>query len=339
MIRHGFKEVIDQFLERQEKDTAATYRKKIWVFYDYITEKEDATDISYVSILKDLSIDKVIDSLAYYVKEYGIKYISTTDIYISTVKSFFLYIAQEYNWINIFFEEKKYAKEFRDKYKNKTEELKLNTVKQVEPLKESEAKKLITACDKRLENVNLTDLIKGINNGVFSGYISALITKMVLFSGLSNKSIVNLRYWDYDDRYRKITINGFQVHLPDVLGKQMHEYVGIRKEFLKSHKESEFLFIDFANPNKLKMDNTKMFFILKEVIGTNQATALAKCAIIQLIRANVPANLIMEFTGYKQDIYNHCQEIVDEEKGIVLKSEKNKVLDVGLRQGVLCDYM
>lgn len=280
-----------------------------------------------------------MESVEYYVKKNGIKYISTTDIYISTVKSFFYYIAHEYNWINIFFEKKKYSKEFSDKYRNKTKELKLNTVKQVGPLREDEARKLIAVCDRRLENVKITDLMNGMNNGVFSGYISALISKIVLFYGLSNKSIVNLRYRDYDDMYRKITINGFQVHLPDLLGKQLHEYTELRKEFLKSHEENELLFIDFANPNKFKMDNTKMFFVLREVIGTNQATALAKFAIIQMIRANIPANLIMEFTGYKKDIYTHCQEIVDEEKGIILKDEKNKVLDLALRQSCLCDYM
>lgn len=338
-MQYDFKEVIDNFLERQEKDSAATYRKKILVFYDYVTGKKDATNINFVSILKNLNIDEIMDSVVYYVKENEIKYISTTDIYISTIKSFFLHIAHEYNWINPFFEEKKYSKEFSDKYKIKMEELKLNAVKQVEPLKENEAKKLIVACDRRLEDINLTDLVNGVNNGVFSGYISALISKMVLFYGLSNKSIVNLKYRDYDDVFRKITINGFQVHLPDLLGKQLHEYIELRKEFLKSYKENELLFIDFANPSKSKMDNTKMFFILKEVIGTNQATALAKYAIIQMIRANIPTNLIMEFTGYKKDIYNHCQEIVDEEKGIILKSEKNKVLDLALRQSRLCDYM
>lgn len=334
-----FKEVVDRFLERLEVDSAATYRKKIYVFYDYLIEKYDATNINFVSILKDLSIDDVMDSVGYYVKENKIKYISTTDIYVSAVKSFFFYIAQEYNWINPFFEEKKYSNEFRDKYKKKTEELKLNVIKQVEPLKESEAKILVDICNKRLENPQLYDLINGKNNGVFSGYISALISKMVLYYGLSNKTIANLRFRDYDDIYRKVTINGFQVHLPDELGIQMHEYIKLRKEFLGHEEKNELLFIDFTNEKKIKMDNTKMFFVLKEVIGTNQATALAKFAIIQMIRNNIPAYLIMEFTGYKNDIYNHCQEIVDEEKGIVLKSEKNKVLDSGLRKSCLSDYV
>jgi hypothetical protein len=78
-----------------------------------------------------------------------------------------------------------------------------------------------------------------------------------------------------------------------------------------------------------------MFFILKELIGTNQSTALAKYAIIQLIRQGAPANLIKDFTGYKDIIYNHCQEIVDEENGIVSHEEKCRKLDVSLRMGRL----
>lgn len=63
-----FKEVVNRFLERLEVDSAATYRKKIYVFYDYLIEKYDATNINFVSILKDLSIDDVMDSVGYYVK-------------------------------------------------------------------------------------------------------------------------------------------------------------------------------------------------------------------------------------------------------------------------------
>lgn len=33
------------------------------------------------------------------------------------------------------------------------------------------------------------------------------------------------------------------------------------------------------------------------------------------IRQGIPAYLIKDFTSYKDDIYNHCQEIVNEENG------------------------
>ena len=46
-------------------------------------------------------------------------------------------------------------------------------------------------------------------------------------------------------------------------------------------------------------------------------------------------NLIKDFTGYKDIIYNHCQEIVDEENGIVSHAEKCRKLDVSLRMGIL----
>lgn len=114
----------------------------------------------------------------------------------------------------------------------------------------------------------------------------------------------------------------------------MDDYVRFRK-ILDGKDSNPHLFIDFSAPRRDKLDNTKMFFILKELIGTNQSTALAKYAIIQLIRQGAPANLIKDFTGYKDIIYNHCQEIVDEENGIVSHAEKCRKLDVSLRMGRL----
>ena len=105
------------------------------------------------------------------------------------------------------------------------------------------------------------------------------------------------------------------------------------------NKTNHRLFIDFLEFDKDKLDNTKMFFILKELMGTNKSTALAKYAIIQLIRQGTPANLIKDFTDYKDIIYNHCQEIVDEEKGIVYNSEKCKRLDVSVRMSPVGDML
>ena len=108
---------------------------------------------------------------------------------------------------------------------------------------------------------------------------------------------------------------------------------------LKDIEKNQRLFIDFFNPTKEKLDNTKMFFLLKEVFGFNSATAVAKYAIIQLIERGTPENLIKEFTGYKDDIYKHCQEIVNEKNTTVSKESKCKLIDSKLRMTELSDII
>ena len=126
------------------------------------------------------------------------------------------------------------------------------------------------------------------------------------------------------------------MYLPDDLNRQMKVYVLYRSRIHNSGK-NEHLFIDFFYAKKEKIDNTKMFFILKDMIGSNCATALAKYAIIQMIKQGMPAHIIKDFTGYKDDIYNHCQEIVNEETGSGLKEEKCKIIDSKIRMVDLSD--
>lgn len=97
----------------------------------------------------------------------------------------------------------------------------------------------------------------------------------------------------------------------------------------------------FFNKNDIErnLDNTKMFTVLYSVMGNNQARAVAKYAIIQMILNEVPAHIITDFTGYKEDVYNYCQEWVDSEKGILRLSEKCKLLDSAFRKSALFDEM
>ena len=53
----------------------------------------------------------------------------------------------------------------------------------------------------------------------------------------------------------------------------------------------------------------------------------------------MPSHIIKEFTGYSDDVYEFCQEKVDEEDGILMSSEKSKLLDSSLRKNKLYDKM
>lgn len=337
-----FKEVITAFLQRQEIDkkleTSVTYKRKIYIFYEYVTIQLQARDVNYISILSAMSLDQLMDSVEYYVNTCNVRYIATVDTYITVLKIFFEFISEEYGWRNVYFESSTQNKEFKSAYDHKVNELHLYTAKQVEPPKKEIIIDLLKACDEKIDHVNIKDAVSGKSNGTFSGYISSIIVKLVLIYGCKNAVINDLKLNDYNSELNKITINGLPVRLPDKLTMQMKEYIKIRNAILKEKNTTDRLFIDVVNPLK-KLDNTKMFFILKDVMGTNQATAIAKFSIIQMIKQEIPAHIIKEFTGYADDVYNHCQALVDEEKGILMISEKSKLIDSALRQNNLFDEM
>ena len=329
-------EVIEDFLGQQEEDTKKAYRKKIYSFMEYTIEKKDATDSNYVSVLKDLSIHEFMESLQYYVKLNDVVFKASADLFYSVVRSFFHFISLEYRWNNPIFEEKKNETAMKLAYEKMVEELKLRASSRTEPINSEMALSLIHICDEKLDNADFDKLINGNGNGVFSNYISALISKFVLLYGLSINTIREISINDYDSRFGKMFINGYCIHLQDKLKIQMDNYIQFRQR-VDMNKENKNLFIDFKRVEKKKMDNTMMFFILKNVIGTNQSTAVAKYAIIDMIKSGLPVYIIKEFTGYKNDICNHCQEIVDGEDGPASRQEKNRMLDSIFRKSNLSD--
>ena len=335
------KHVIENFLKNQDENkksvTAVTYKKKIYIFYEYLETVLLAKDVNYIGILMQMTLERLMDSVRYYVETCNVKYMATADTYITVLKLFFDFISEEYGWSNKYFESNYLNKELKNAYENKTKELHLCTAKQVEPIKEDKILELLQICDCKIDNVNIERAVSGKNNGEYSGYISSLIVKLMVIYGCKNASINDLIDDDYNNDLNKIRINGFSVRLPDKLAMQMKKYWDLRKKLLRDIKTKR-LFVDPINPSK-KIDNTKMFHVLKEVLGSNQATSVAKYSIIQMIKKDVPAHIIKKFTGYSDGVFEYCQSWVDEEKGTLMISEKSKLIDAAIRQNDLFDNM
>lgn len=337
-----FEQVIQAFMDSVETDksggTPVTYKRKIYVFQEYVNLKLEAKDVNFQSILSAMSKQQLVDALEYYVNTYDVKYVTTVETYLTVIGVFFDFIADKYGWRNPLFETKSKNIELKSAYEKRIIELRLNTKEQVEPLKEEEALHLLEICNNKIDNANIDLIMSGANNGKFSAYISSLISKIVLLYGTKNGSISELTVSDYDYDLNKLNINGFWVHLPDGFAIQMRKYMGYRNEILTNDPEETRLFVDIRK-GKRKLDNNKMFFILKEVTGNVKATSIAKYAIMQMIKLGVPSHIIKEFTGYADDVYGFCQEKVDEEDGILITSEKSKLLDSALRKNKIHDKM
>lgn len=193
----------------------------------------------------------------------------------------------------------------------------------------NEAKMILEECDKNIENLDVEKMLNT-QHGVYSNYISSLIVKFVLAYGLKNDTIRKMKITDYDENLNCIIINEYKVRLPDGLAMQMKKYKEIRKRFLEKYEiESERLFFDNNDVDK-KLDNTKMFTVLKKVIGNVQAEEVAKYAIVQLLQNGVPDYIISDFTGYKKDIMEYCQNIIDKNSGMNLLENQCKILDAAL---------
>lgn len=337
----SFEDVINLFMEFVETDrrggTPATYKRKIYVFQEYVNLKLEAKDVNFQSILSAMTKQQLVDALEYYVTTYDVKYISTVDTYITVIGVFFDFIADQFGWKNSLFETKSKNLELKDAYEQRIVKLKLNTKEQVEPLTEDEARRLLEICNEKIDNAELEEIINGAKNGYFSAYISSLISKLVLCYGTKNACINELKVCDYDCELSKLRINGFWIHLPDRLALQMRIYKEYRAEILKDEKE-ERLFVDIRE-GKRRLDNNKMFWILKEVTGNVKATSIAKYGIIQMIKLGLPSHIIKEFTGYSNDVYHYCQEKFDENDGILMTNEKSKLLDSALRKNNLYDIL
>lgn len=333
--------LVEKFVQaqRQEKGerTYETYGRKIFVFQEYM-ERLGVNDENYRPFLLSVQISHILDAVEYYVSTYGIKYKSTTDTFMSVLTVFFKYLILNEGIKNEYFSDSTKGDELRAAYDKLAKRLKLEEGKQALPLTKDECDKLIKLCNKRLDEYSIDEIINGYNNGIYTSYISSLIVKFVLLFGIKNQVVLELDTKSYDCELNKIIIHGYHVHLPDDLARQMKRYYcEVRKKIVPENISDDRLFVDIVPGQEL--DNAKMFSTLKAVTGHSKAMSVAKYAIMQMLKNGVPMNLVMEFTGCAREVCGHCQELLDEEKGVLQLNEKNRKLDVSLRQSDIYDEL
>ncbi len=337
-----FIDEIEEFLDKQKEEngeaTTKTYRSKIYAFYEFVSLELRDTDASYLFFLNRMDKDKLLQSVEYYVKAGNLKSRAAVDIYFSVLGNFYKYLSNKNGKTNDYFQDNIKKEEFKIEFEKKIKELHLRDSDTQEPIGREMAKKILEECDKLIDGIDIEKLLRK-EKGVYSNYISSLIIKLVLLYGMKNEAIRKLKIRDYNDQLNDLVINNYRVRLPDGLAMQMKKYKEIRTRFLKKYEiKSERLFFDDYDIGK-ELDNTKMYIVLKKVMGNMQAGGVAKYAIIQLLREGIPAYIISDFTNYKEDVLDYCQEQVDAERGLSLLSEKSRLLDSALRKNNLFDDM
>ncbi len=337
-----FIDEVKEFLNNQRKEkgeaTASTYRSKIYAFYEFVSLELREADVTYIFFLNVMDKNKLLQSVEYYVKAGNLKSRAAVDIYYTVLGNFYKFLSNKYGKTNDYFQDSIKKEEFKEAFESKIKELRLRDSDMQEPIGRETAEKILEECNKLIDGIDIEKILRK-EKGVYSNYISSLIVKLVLIYGLKNEAIRKLKIKDYNDQLNDLIINNYRVRLPDGLAIQMKKYKEIRKRFLEKYEiESERLFFDDYDIDK-ELDNTKMYIVLKKVMGNMQAGGVAKYAIIQLLREGIPAYIISDFTNYKEEVLEYCQEHIDAERGLSLLSEKSRILDSALRKNILFDDM
>jgi hypothetical protein len=82
-----------------------------------------------------------------------------------------------------------------------------------------------------------------------------------------------------------------------------------------------------------------MFEVLLPIINSKEAESVAKAAIMQLIKGEVPLGLIKNLTGFSYETCLHCVELLEEEHEEVDKNEFTRKINSRLRNLTIFDML
>ncbi|PIH60057.1 hypothetical protein CS562_09055 [Paenibacillus sp. LK1] len=317
------------------ESSSITYRRKLNVFFEYLINECNLTDNNGEDILRGMDEKKFTASVIYYVEQYNIQFSSTVDNYLSVIYSYFRYIRDSFRIVNNIIDSEEKLKKLKGYITSKTKEYSLITRKQKSPINKDVYKEWIDYCDECINNPK-NDLIKLIGyNKAFTDFVSAIITKLVLLTGLKIKCIKAITLKDYDFQLNMIKLNNFWIHLPNNYAKQIRKYLEIRNSVVNQDTESLFINIQ----GKSLISNASMFEVLEPVIGSKEAESVAKYVIMQQIKVGIPLGSIKKLTGFSYETILHCAELVEEECDINDQHEINRQLDSKLRAMALFDKL
>lgn len=328
-------DTLDLLLEDKKEgkfydSSVVTYKRKLEVFIEFLRRRCSANDNNYQDLLRGLSQERIIESIQYYVSEYGINFKVTVDCYFSAIKSFFKFLSDRFNIINQNFDSNQKLDELKSNVIKKEKELKLNTTHQKPPIIRSVYNELNNHCNSIISHFDTFNIQSELaDKRELTEYLSAIVVKVVMFTGVKNQVINRIAYEDFNESLNKIRINNLWIHLPDNLSTQLKRYLKIREIIVDNTSPRYPLFIN-KNGVPFATDYNSMFKIIEQVIGSRKAESIAKYTIMEMIKNGISFSLILEMTSFGIDTCLHCEELINEEKKEDL-ANRNRLLDSKLR--------
>lgn len=326
-------ETVTSFLKDRKDDrfydsSVVTYKRKLEVFSEFLKQYFSFEGEECEIYLIKINNDTIIESISYYVNEYNIKFKTTVDHYFTVIKCYFEYIYNDLNIKNENLNSKQNSNALNNLVDKKIIELKLNPSKQKSPITEVCFKNLNDHCNSIINSISL-DEVKTSNN-ILKIFISAIIVKIVMLTGIKNKVIESIKCKDYDSELNRIRINSYWIHLPNELGKQLKKYIEFRNAILISVSLENPLFINH-NGTIDTDSNYNRFIALEKIMKNRAAESVAKLTIMNLIQIGISSSIIQKLTTFGECTYSHCQELLDEDKGVSNFICENRILDSKIR--------
>ena len=311
-----------------------TYKRKVEVFFEFLTIDYGVNHNNYKAVLRGIDDIAINKSIEFYVKKYSISCKSTIDLYISVIKSYFDFINKNLDIRNDNFDSVNSYSIIKNSVNKKIKELELIVAKeQKSPITEHAFTMILTKCDEILNVYNLDYILSNkdkFQNHPMTLFTSAILTKLVMFTGIKNQVIDTIKLRDYDSEVNIITINNFSLHLPNGLGKQMKLYLEVRDNFVENKDTNYQLFIKKDGIN-IGTNYNDAFKILKEVLGSASAECVAKYTIMQMIKKGMNIYLIKKLTKFGFESCLHCQDLVNDEKTNKDITSQNRYIDSKIR--------
>ncbi|PKM47516.1 MAG: hypothetical protein CVV03_03060 [Firmicutes bacterium HGW-Firmicutes-8] len=313
------------------------YESNLKVFREFLKNR-GISDNTLKVYLQGMRTKAFIESLNFYIDNRGVSSIDTAQRYVSALKEYFLFLIDEGLIINnellneiglpIYSE-----KSFRNQLNTSiSEDKRLEKGDFVKGFSENVAIDLIASCDETLK-IDIKQAVSKKN--LYNSFLSALIIKLLLFTGLAYRQVTKISLAAYSERYNVLSINGFRIHMPIIMSDQIRRYISIRETVLYNIKQqSELFFVEFDGKNLAYMTSRTAKF-LAGLSGRKDLNGLIKYAITSMIRKGVNESIIKKFTGVGDTIYNSCQDIVNDE----MDENSTRYLDSKLRSLKIWDLL
>lgn len=332
----------EEFSQYTSVQSRANYSRKNEVFIEYLEKECGANEKNFREILSSIGPNKILDSIEFYVHNYGVKYKATVDNYVTALKSFFVYLSNNYNINNLTFDSSKETLNLDTMIREKAIELELNITEMKEAISEKEFEDLLKECnliiDSYDENGYLNDTSRyKAKTGYF---LSAVMTKLVMFTGIKNKVILTINRCDYNNDLNKIKINGNWINLPDKLSYDIKKYFKVRQDILRINniedKDSKPLFIRQCG-SLIERNNISRtaYKVMNKVLGTVEGESLSKYVIMNHIEAGMEILEIINLTTFSIETCMNCREQLN----MKLDNDRNRYINTRLRSSKLYEAL
>lgn len=288
--------------------TIVEYQLTIKSFNSCLQELFNSSNENYEKILQKLNRDDLISIFRLMVKKRNIRFDTTLQKQYRTVTTYYKYLYEKHQMYNEVFINNNYLDKLTDSIANLSTELLLNKKETKLPITELEFRKLLLKCDDAIDVYTVEELLDHyhIKNGVYTRFVSAIIIKLVLLSGITVQTVDELDINNFNLSKNKMIIKNYELYLPISISNQLRKYLRLREIIFPNYMNKK-LFTQNKNINK-KQGNVEKSKILFDTVQHCEIASIAKYSIIEMIRQGISSYCITEFTGYSIDVYNHCYE-------------------------------